>query len=156
MDENKDSPFYEEGQKSMKIDRVVLPDHEGERLEDQDDIVVWTKFNIILQAVAELHDEFGDAGDATRQLRVVVAEVIRRDMFGFSVREREPTDELLWTWYEVIKQFLEGANLGKWPHVEGDNRQYTEVVLALKARGHEMPKQALDVDPLLMIGRAIT
>lgn len=148
--------FYMKGDKrALKVERVLLPDHDEENLSDQDDIVVWTKFNILLQAVDELTQEYGHAGDATRQLRVITEEVIRRNMFSFSVFEREPTDEQLWTWYDVMKQFIEGANNGKWQHIKGDGRQYTEIVKELKARGHEMPKQQTRVDPLLVSGRLI-
>lgn len=136
----------------MEVERVILPKHEGDTLQDQDDIIIWTKFNICLQAVVELTDEFGDAGDATRQLRVITQEAVRRDLFGTSVREREPTDQQLWTWYEVLKQLLEGERKGDWDETEGTNRQYTETVHALKKQGQQMPAQAIGLEPLDLLG----
>jgi hypothetical protein len=144
-------------EKGKTIEKAILPEHKG-TLREQDDIVIWTKFNIVLQAVNELTIERGRAGDATRQLRVITAEAVRRDMFGFSVREREPEDAQLWTWYEVLKQFTEGANRGAWEHVVNeagesmDEKQYVEVCRALIDRGNEMPKQKIQVDPLDLLG----
>lgn len=133
-------------------DKVRLPEDKGKTLADQDDVTIWTKFNILLQAVDELTAEHGHAGDATRQLRVVTQEAVRRDMFGISVRKREPTDEQLWTWYALLKQLIEGVSAKKWEATEGTERQYREVVNAIKERGHEMPKQVIDMKPLDLIG----
>ena len=142
--------------KAIKIDRVILPNHEGKTLADQDDIIIWTKFNILLQAVDELTAEHGHAGDASRQLRLITQEAVRRDMFGISIRDREPTDENLWSWYEVLKQLLAGERKGEWEETEGTDRQYTQVIHALKERGHEMPKQNIDLEALDMLGEIIT
>ena len=134
---------------------VILGHDRGETLADQEDVTIWKKLQILLQGVAELTAEKGEAGDATRQLRLVVAEAIKRDMFGISVRKREPTDDLLWTWYEILKQFIEGVNAKKWDAVEGSEKQYREVVLALKERGHEMPKQEVRLEPLNLAGKLV-
>ena len=145
-----------ENRKAMKIDRVILPDAGGATLQDQDDIIIWTKFNILLQAVDELTAEHGHAGDATRQLRVVTQECIRRKMFEICVAEREPTDEHLWTWYMVLKQVLKGESEGKWEKVGDVNREYTIVVKALMERGHTMPEQEIDLESLDLLGDIIT
>jgi hypothetical protein len=139
--------------------KVILPKHKGKTLQDQDDIVIWTKFNVVLQAVDELTAEYGHAGDATRQMRIITQEAVRRDLIGISVREREPNDNQLWTWYEVLKQLVEGASQGKWGPVldakTGEDlgeRQYREVIFELKKRGHTMPSQVVQVEALDMLG----
>lgn len=142
--------------KAMRIDRVILPDVGGETLQDQDDIIIWTKFNVLLQAVDELTAERGHAGDATRQLRVVTQECVRRKMFETCVAEREPTDEHLWTWYMVLKQLLEGESEDKWEKIGDANREYTVVVKALIERGHTMPEQNIDLEALDLLGEIIT
>lgn len=142
--------------KAMAIHDVKLPMHEGKTLQDQDDIVIWQKFQILLQAVDELTAEFGEAGDATRQLRVVTQECVRRGMFAISVNERKPTDELLWTWYMILKQLLEGERKGAWEEVGDTNREYTIVVKALLERGHTMPEQKIDLEALDLLGEIIT
>jgi hypothetical protein len=134
------------------VEKAILPHHEEATLQDQDDVVIWKKFNLLIQAVDELVQEHGHAGDASRQLRVVTAEVLRRDMIGFSVREREPGIEQLRTWYEITKQFIDGANAGKWKHVDGDERQYVEVVKAMLAKGQVMPSQRVGLEPLDLLG----
>ncbi|MCK4962180.1 MAG: hypothetical protein KAS19_06830 [Anaerolineales bacterium] len=140
------------------VEPVRLPQDKSKTLQDQDDAIIWMKFNVLLQGVDELTSEHGHAGDATRQLRVVTAEAIRRNMFGISVREREPTDEQLWTWYAILKQFIEGANTGQWDPVDGttgpgnQEDQYREVIVELKKRGHEMPAQVVRLEPLDLIG----
>lgn len=147
--------------KAMKIERVILPDHEGETLQDQDDIIIWQKYNILLQAASEVIDEFGSPEEhegvknVTTQLRVLVQECVRRDMFGYSVREREPSIEQLLTWHEVLKQLLKGEVEGTWEETEGTDRQYTEVIHALKARGHEMPRQNVELESLDVLGEII-
>ena len=135
-----------------KVEPVRLPEDESKTLQGQDDVIIWTKFNVLLQAVDELTSEHGHAGDATRQLRVVTAEAIRRNMFGISVREREPTDEQLWTWYAVLKQFIEGVNTGEWDPVDSTEDQYRDVIGELKKRGHEMPAQVVRLEPLDLLG----
>lgn len=134
------------------VEPVRLPEDEGKTLQDQDDVIIWTKFNVLLQAVDELTSEHGHAGDATRQLRVVTAEAIKRDMFGISVRMRDPTDEKLWTWYVVLKAFIEGGNTGQWDPVDSTEDQYREVIVELKKRGHEMPAQVVRLEPLDLLG----
>lgn len=120
------------------------------KLQEQSDMEVWTKYNICLQAVAELTEEHGSAGDATRQLRVLVTEACRRGLFAWSVAQRDPTDDQLWTWYEVLKQLVEG-----WPDTEGARSQYKLVIETLKERGHKMPTQSTDMMPLDMAGDII-
>lgn len=136
--------------------KALLPKHEGETLREQDDIIIWTKFNLLLQAVDELTAEFGSAGDATRQLRVVTQEAVRRGMFETRTTEGEPTDEQLWTWYAVLKQLLEGEGKGEWEKIGDTNREYTIVVKALLERGHTMPKQKIDLEALDLLGEIIT
>lgn len=139
-----------------------LPKDSGKTLADQDDSTIWLKFNILLQAVDELTTEHGHAGKdkdgkkcPTTQLRIVTAELLRRDMFGISVREREPTDEQLWTWYEVTKQFIEGVSKKAWEAVEGTEKQYRELIAELKNRGHTMPAQTVQLEALDMMGTLI-
>lgn len=139
-----------------------LPKDSGKTLADQDDVTIWLKFNILLQAVDELTAEYGHAGkdkdgkkSPTTQLRIVTAELLRRDMFGISVREREPTDEQLWTWYEVTKQFIEGVSKKQWDAVEGTEKQYRELIADLKSRGHTMPAQSVQLEALDMLGKLI-
>jgi hypothetical protein len=135
-----------------------LPKDGSKTLEDQNDAILWMKFNVLLQGVDELTKEYGEAGDATRQLRVVTAEIIRRDMFGISVRKRDPSDDQLWTWYTVLKAFIEGCNRKEWDAVDGttgpgsQEEQYRVVILELKKRGHTMPSQVIDMEPLDLIG----
>jgi len=145
-----------ESKEAIRIDRVILPDVGGAALQDQDDIIIWTKFNILLQAVDELTAEHGHAGDASRQLRVVAQECVRRKMFEICVAERKPTNEHLWTWYEVLKQLLAGESEDKWEKVGDANREYTVVVKALMKRGHTMPKQEIDLESLDLLGKIIT
>ncbi len=168
--------FYEtdDGKRALKVDRVILPHHEGETLQDQDDVIIWRKFQILLQAVEELsHQEPGEivspekleeiiakygtpAGDATRQLRLVTQEAVRRKMFSWSVKNRDPNDDQLFTWYEVLKQLVEGENDGRWDKVGDSNYEYTVIVKALLERGHKMPGQATDLEPLDLLGDIIT
>ncbi len=173
-DERGEYYVTDDGKRALKVERVILPHHEGETLQEQDDIIVWQKFQILLQAVEELsHQEPGElvtpekleeiieeygtpAGDATRQLRVVTQEAVRRKMFSWSVVNRDPADEALWTWYEVLKQLVEGENNLRWEKVGDANHEYTVVVKALLERGHEMPRQETQVDPLLLDGKIIT
>jgi hypothetical protein len=145
-----------EDRKAMKVERVILPNHEEETLQDQDDIIIWTKFNILLQAVDELTAEYGHAGDATRQLRIVTQEAVRRGMFEARTTLGEPTDAHLWTWYEVLKQLLVGESEGKWEKIGDTNREYTIVVKALLERGHKMPRQHIDLEALDLLGEIIT
>lgn len=148
--------------KAMQVEKVILPDHEGETLQDQDDIIIWTKFNILLQAVVEVTDEFGSADEhegvanVTSQLRVVTQECVRRNFFEIAINDREPTVELLLTWHEVLKQLLAGEGKGEWEETEGTDRQYTLVIHALKERGYEMPRQNVKLEPLDMLGEIIT
>lgn len=143
---------------AMRLERVILPHHEGETLQDQDDIIVWQKFNILLQAAAEVIAEFGSPDEhegvknVTTQLRVVVQECVRRGFFEIGIKEREPTVELLLTWHETLKQLLAGERKGTWEETEGTDRQYTLVIHALKERGHEMPRQDIKLETLDVLG----
>lgn len=144
------------GRKAAKVELVKLPKDDSATLQDQDDAILWQKLQILLQAVDELTAEHGDAGDATRQLRVITQECVRRDMFGFSIREREPGPEQLWTWYELLKQLLEGEVLGAWDKTEGTDKQYAEVISALKKSGETMPQQNVALKELEFTGEIIT
>ena len=119
-------------------------------IQQQSDMEIWQKYNIVLQGVAELIEEHGHAGKATRTLRMWASEACRRGLFAWSVAERKPTDDQLWTWYEILKQLVEG-----WPDTEGAGGQYKLVIETLKERGHKMPKQSTDMMPLDMAGDII-
>lgn len=121
-------------------------------LQSQDDVIIWLKFNVLLQGVEELTAEHGHAGDATRQLRIVTQEAVRRRMFETKVKKADPTDEQLWTWYMVLKQLIEGEAQGKWDPTEGSEDQYRLVIKTLKDRGHTMPAQVVRLEPLELIG----
>jgi hypothetical protein len=152
--ERYDGKFWVKGDKhALRVSQVPSP--EGTTLQDQDDVVIWFKFNILLQAVDELTQEHGHAGDATRQLRVVTAEVIRRSMFSRRLKNEETTPELLFGWYMVLKQFIEGANAGKWEHQENAQTEYVLVIKEIKGRGHAMPNQSVKLKPLDLVGEAV-
>lgn len=173
---DEEGEYYEKnGRKALRMDHVLLPKGQGGTLQDQDDIVIWTKFNVLLQGVAELStQEAGEyvseeelneiiakygtpAGDATRQLRVVTQECVRREMFErrVTLNDEENTDEVLLTWYIVLKQLLEGESEGKW-ETEGDtNREYTVVVKKLLERGVQMPAQTIELEALDVLGELI-
>ena len=117
-------------------------------IQEQSDAEVWFKFNLLLQLVDETTREFGHAGDATRQLNIVAQEACRRSLFAYKVNEDEVDDKVLWTWYEVLKQILEG-----WPDTKGAIHQYIAVINELKARGHKMPEQVANMKALILGSR---
>lgn len=117
-------------------------------LNEQADSAIWFKFNLLLQAVDELTAEHGKAGDATRQLTVLSKEACRRGIFAYKIGEDEVSDDALWTWYEVLKQLIEG-----WPDTKGVIQQYGAVINELKSRGHKMPVQSANMHTLIMGSR---
>jgi hypothetical protein len=139
-------------------EKVILPQSEGATLQDQDDVVIWQKFNILLQAAAEVVAEFGSplehegVARVTTGLRIVVQEAVRREMFSRSVMLRDPNENQLRTWYEVLKQLVEGDNAGTWERVGDSEAEYRSVVLEMKQRGIEMPAQSITLESLDMQG----
>lgn len=148
--------YRKDGKPVAIVSKVLLPVGEGDTLQELGDIDIWLRFNVLLQGVDELTKERGEAGDATRQLRIVAQECVRRKMFERRVTlSDEVTDEHLWTWYTVLKQMVEGENLGKWEKVGDANREYTIVVKELLARGHTMPAQKIDLEALNVFGELV-
>jgi len=150
----------EEPKEKIEIQRAILPEGVWDTVQDMDDVNIWLRFNIVLQGNAENVVEHGEAGDGTRQLRILAQECVRRKMFERRIEYHKMQDTLnealLLTWYEVLGALLRGENEGKW-ETEGDtNREYTLVIKELQALGTQMPGQRTRLDPLHMIGKIIT
>lgn len=144
----------------IQVHKVKLPEGEWKTVQDMDDVNIWLRFNIVLQGNAENIAEKGMAGDGTRQLRILTQECVRRKMFErrieFHEKDGSLSDGLLLTWYEILKQLLEGERKGTW-ETEGDtNREYTLVVKKLIERGVQMEQRAVGLKPLRVDGRLIT
>ncbi len=150
----------EEPKEKIEIQRAILPEGVWDTVQDMDDVNIWLRFNIVLQGNAENMVEHGEAGDGTRQLRILAQECVRRKMFERRIEYHKMQDTLnealLLTWYEVLGALLRGENEGKW-ETEGDtNREYTLVIKELQTLGVQMPGQQTRLDPLHMVGKIIT
>jgi hypothetical protein len=150
----------EESKGKIEVQRAILPEGVWDTVQDMDDVNIWLRFNIVLQGNAENVVEHGEAGDGTRQLRILAQECVRRKMFERRIEYHKMqgtlNEALLLTWYEVLGALLQGENEGTW-ETEGDtNREYTLVIKELQALGVQMPGQRTRLDPLHMIGKIIT
>lgn len=113
----------------------------------------WTLIRVCNSIVDD--DNSTEFGDITRQIRVILSKMLERNLFVDESLEHRPTFEL-WTFYDFIKQYVEGVNGGKFEDIENLEEQYRTVVQLLKDRGEEMPAQTVEVEPLDFLSEALT
>ena len=65
----------------------------------------WTLIRVCNSIVDDGSSEFGDI---TRQLRVILSNMLKRNLFDDERLAGRPTFEL-WVFYDFIKQYIEGA-----------------------------------------------
>jgi hypothetical protein len=109
---------------------------------------IWLRYNILLQAVDELHRDYGHAGDASRQLRIVSQEMSSRGLFLYMIDDLN--DDQIMQRYLILDQLF-----AKWPETPRVEEQWREVIEQMKTRDIAIPPRVVTVDPLLVAGRAI-
>jgi hypothetical protein len=114
------------------------------------------KFWTLIRVCNSIVDDDGSSefGDITRQLRVILSEMLRRNLFADESLAGRPTFELR-TFYEFIKQYIEGVNVGKFEEIENMEEQYRTVIQLLKNRGEEMPAQTVEVKHIDFMSEAL-
>lgn len=118
-------------------------------LDSQNDLEIWTKYNLALQIVDLAHKDGKDPKDATRQLRVLAQEACLRGLYAYRIANTVIDIGWLKTQYEVLKQVIEG-----WPESEGALSQYQAVVFEMKARGLKPPPQQVGMKAAKVRGKA--
>lgn len=114
------------------------------------------KFWTLIRVCNSIVDDDGslEFGDITRQIRVIFSEMLRRNLFADESLAGRPTFEL-WTFYDFIKQYIEGVNSGKFEEMENTEEQYRTVIQLLKGRGEKMPAQTVKVQYLDFLSEAL-
>ncbi len=114
------------------------------------------KFWTLIRVCNSIVDDDGslEFGDITRQIRVIFSEMLRRNLFADESLAGRPTFEL-WTFYDFIKQYIEGVNSGKFEEMENTEEQYRTVIQLLKGRGEKMPAQTVNVQYLDFLSEAL-
>ena len=114
------------------------------------------KFWTLIRVCNSIVDDDGslEFGDITRQIRVIFSEMLRRNLFADESLAGRPTFEL-WTFYDFIKQYIEGVNSGKFEEMENMEEQYRTVIQLLKVRGEKMPAQTVKVQYLDFLSEAL-
>lgn len=118
-------------------------------LDSQNDLEIWTKYNLALQIVDLAHKDEKDPKDATRQLRVLAQEACRRGIFAYRIANTAVDISWLKSQYEVLKQVIEG-----WPESEGALSQYQAVILEMKVRGLKPAPQSVGMKAAKVRGKA--
>lgn len=113
------------------------------------------KFWTLVRVCNSIVDDDGSSefGDITRQIRVILSKMLEKNLFADENLEGRPTFEL-WTFYEFIKQYVEGVNVGEFEDIENLEDQYRTVIRLLKDRGEEMPAQVVNVQYIDFLSEA--
>lgn len=128
-----------------KIDPRPLGGGEA-KLEDQPDQVIWLKWNLLLQIIDEAARDGKEPGDATRQLRVVTQEVVRRGLMTAEIKQIQ--DGHLMTRYYVMEQLI-----GKYPKSENAQETWRMVIAEMKRRGIKPPDRIVEADALSLTNK---
>ena len=122
--------------------------------EDSGELLVF-KFWTLIRVCNSITDDCGkEFGDITRQLRVILSNMLRKNIFEDESLTHRPIFEL-WTFYEFIKQYIEGVNVGKFEEIENTEEQYRTIIKHLIDRGEKMPAQTVRVEPLDFLSEAL-
>ena len=122
--------------------------------EDSGELLVF-KFWTLIRICNSITDDGGkEFGDITRQLRVILSNMLRKNLFEDENLAGRPTFEL-WAFYDFIKQYIEGVNVGKFEEIENTEEQYRIVIQLLKSRGEKMPAQTVNVQYLDFPSKAL-
>ena len=122
--------------------------------EDSGEVLIF-KFWTLIQVCNSITDDGGtEFGDITRQLRVILSNMLKKNLFVDDSLTHRPNFEL-WTFYNFIKQYIEGVNSGNFEEIKNMEEQYRTVIELLKGRGEKMPAQTVSVQRLDFLSKAL-